>query len=82
MDDKLLEYKVGEHDDKLKEHDTILNEHEHKINDLASSNQRLADSVDNLANSMKEGFGLLKWLIGLFISGLVGMFFFIIQSII
>ena len=48
MDDKLLEYKVGEHDDKLKEHDSILNEHEHKINDLATSNQRLADTGKNL----------------------------------
>lgn len=81
MDDNLIEYRVSEYDDKLKEHDDILNEHEHKINDLVSSNQRLADSVDNLARNVREGFGVLRWLIGLFISGLVGMFFFIIQSL-
>lgn len=80
MDDKLLEYRVDEHDSKLKEHDNRLNEHEHKLSDIATSNQKLADSVDNLAKSMKDGFGLLKWFIGLFISGLIGMFFFIIQS--
>lgn len=80
MDDKLLEYRVDEHDIKLKEHDVRLNEHENKLNDIATSNQKLADSVDNLAKSMTDGFGLLKWFIGLFISGLIGMFFFIIQS--
>lgn len=82
MDDKLLEYKVDEHDNKIKEHDSRLNEHEHKIEDIVVSNQRLADSIDTLAKNMRDGFGVLRWLIGLFISGLVGMFFFIIQSLI
>lgn len=80
MDEKLLEYKVGEHDDKLKKHDTILNEHEHMLNDLVNSNQRLADSIDKLTDNVRAGFGMFRWLIGLGITSLVGFFFFVIQS--
>lgn len=81
MDDKVLEYKVGEHDKRLDEHGRVLEEHEHKINDLATSNIRLADSVDNLAKNMEKGFTLMKWFIGLLASGIVGFFFYMIQSL-
>lgn len=81
MDDRVLEYKVGEHDKRLDEHDRVLGEHEHKINDLATSNIRLADSVDNLAKNMEKGFGYMKWFLGLLASGIVGFFFYMIQSL-
>lgn len=81
MDDKVLEYKVGEHDKKLDEHDRVLGEHEHKINDLVTSNIRLADSVDSLSKNMEKGFTLMKWFIGVLASGIVGFFFYMIQSL-
>ena len=81
MDDRVLEYKVDEHDKRLDEHDRVLGEHEHKINDLATSNIRLADSVDNLAKNMEKGFTLMKWFLGLLASGIVGFFFYMIQSL-
>lgn len=81
MDKEVLEYKVGEHDKRLDEHDKVLGEHEHKINDLAASNIRLADSVDSLSKNMEKGFTLMKWFLGLLASGIVGFFFYMIQSL-
>ena len=81
MDKEVLEYKVGEHDKKLTEHDRVLGEHEHKINDLAASNIRLADSVDSLSKNMEKGFTLMKWFLGLLASGIIGFFFYMIQSL-
>lgn len=81
MNDKVLEYKVDEHDKRLDEHDKVLGEHEHKINDLAASNIRLADSVDSLSKNMEKGFTLMKWFLGLLASGIVGFFFYMIQSL-
>lgn len=80
MDDRFLEYKVEEHDEKLKKHDNILDEHEHMLNELATSNQRLADSIDRLTDNVRAGFGTFRWVIGVGITSLVGFFFFIIQS--
>ena len=81
MNDDMLEYKVGEHDKKLTEHDKKFEEQEHKINDLVVSNTKLADSVDSLSKNMEKGFTLMKWFIGLLASGIVGFFFYMIQSL-
>ena len=81
MDDKLVEYRVDEHDKKLAKHDKVLDDHEQKINSLAVSSTKLADSIDNLSNNMEKGFGLLKWLLGVLASGVIGFFFYMIQSL-
>lgn len=81
MNDEIVNYKITEHDAKLKEHDKVLDEHEHKINDTNISVVKLADSVDNLTKSMDKGFSLLKWFISLFATGIVGFFFYMIQTL-
>ena len=81
MNDELVNYKITEHDEKLKEHDKVLDEHEHKINDTNASMIRLADSVDNLSKNVEKGFLLMKWFIGLFAAGIVGFFFYMIQTL-
>ena len=59
----------------------MLDEHEHKINDTNASMIRLADSVDNLSKNVEKGFSLMRWFIGLFATGIVGFFFYMIQSL-
>ena len=81
MNDEIVNYKIAEHDEKLKEHDKMLDEHEHKINDTNASMIRLADSVDNLSKNVEKGFSLMKWFIGLFAAGIIGFFFYMIQSL-
>lgn len=82
MDDNLIEYKVGEQERRLDVHEMILEEHDKRINATSMSLQRLADSIDNLSKNVEKGFGMMKWFIGLFVGGLMGLFFFIIQSMI
>lgn len=81
MDDKIIEYRVDEHDKKLAEHDKVLDDHEQKINSLAVSSTKLADSIDNLSSNMEKGFSLMKWLLGVLASGVIGFFFYMIQSL-
>ena len=81
MNDEIVNYKITEHDEKLKEHDKMLDNHEHRINDTNTSMIRLADSVDNLSKNVEKGFLLMKWFIGLFATGIVGFFFYMIQSL-
>ena len=81
MNDEIVNYKITEHDEKLKEHDKMLDEHEHKINDTNASMIRLADSVDNLSKNVEKGFSLRKWFIGLVATGIIGFFFYMIQTL-
>ena len=81
MDNELLEYKVGEHDAKLKEHDVKFKENDMKISENEKNYIRLSQSVDELTNSIKSVASIGKWLIGLFATELVGFFFAILLKL-
>ena len=81
MDDNLVEYRLERHSEKLKEHDVRLKEHDEQIRKLSENSVKLSDSIDALNDNMKSGFGVVKWIGGMFLVQIVGFFFFMVQSL-
>lgn len=74
MEDKLLEYKVNEHDLELKEHAQALRRQGTDI-------IKLTDSIDGLTKSLQTTMSVVKWFIGVFVVEFIGFFFYMFQSL-
>lgn len=75
MEDKLLEYKVKEHDLELKEHAQALRRQGTDI-------IKLTDSIDGLTKSLQTTMSVVKWFIGVFVVEFIGFFFYVVQTLI
>lgn len=74
MEDKILEYKVNEHDLELKEHAQALRRQGTDI-------IKLTDSIDGLTKSLQTTMSVVKWFIGVFVVEFIGFFFYMFQSL-
>lgn len=74
MEDKILEYKVKEHDLELKEHAQALRRQGTDI-------IKLTDSIDGLTKSLQTTMSVVKWFIGVFVVEFIGFFFYMFQSL-
>lgn len=74
MEDKLLEYKVNEHDLELKEHAQALRRQGTDI-------IKLTDSIDGLTKSLQTTMSVVRWFIGVFVVEFIGFFFYMFQSL-
>ena len=75
MEDKLLEYKVKEHDLELKEHAQALRRQ-------GTDKIKLTDSIDGLTKSLQTTMSVVKWFIGVFVVEFIGFFFYVVQTLI
>ncbi|WP_061342912.1 hemolysin XhlA family protein [Clostridium botulinum] len=73
MNDELLK-------DKLETHDRRLNNHGDRLDKLEQDNASFRTELKNLCDNLKQLTGVLKWLIALGISTLVGFFIYTIQT--
>ncbi|NFH79096.1 hypothetical protein FDA09_06730 [Clostridium botulinum] len=65
--------------DKLATHDRRLNNHGDRLDKLEQDNASSKAELKNLCDNLKQLTGVLKWLIGLGASTLVGFFIYAIQ---
>ncbi|MBN1079321.1 hemolysin XhlA family protein [Clostridium botulinum] len=73
MNDELLK-------DKLDTHERRINNHSDRIDKLEQDNASFRTELKNLCDNLKQLTGVLKWLIALGISTLVGFFIYTIQT--
>ncbi|WP_315081336.1 hemolysin XhlA family protein [uncultured Clostridium sp.] len=66
--------------DKLATHDRRLNNHGDRLDKLEQDNASFRTELKNLCDNLKQLTGVLKWLIALGISTLVGFFIYTIQT--
>jgi cytidylate kinase len=80
MEQKLCEEKHKNIDGIIKKHEERLDEHDTKIEKLEVNNATNTMAIDNLCIKISDLVGVLKWLIGLGGTSLVGFFIYAIQS--
>ncbi len=66
--------------DKLDTHERRLNNHGDRLDKLEQDNASFRTELKNLCDNLKQLTGVLKWLIALGISTLVGFFIYTIQT--
>ncbi|NFH81757.1 hypothetical protein FDA09_16720 [Clostridium botulinum] len=66
--------------DKLKTHNDRLNNHSNRLDKLEQDNASFKAELKNLCDNLKQLTSVLKWLIGLGTSALVGFFIYTIQT--
>ncbi|NFN81201.1 hypothetical protein FDB25_12345 [Clostridium botulinum] len=66
--------------DKLETHDRRLNNHGDRLDKLEQDNASFRTELKNLCDNLKQLTGVLKWLIALGTSTLVGFFIYTIQT--
>lgn len=71
---KLIEYKVEEHDREIKEHSIALRKQGGDI-------IKLTHSLEGLTAQLKNTMNVVKWFIGIMVVQFVGFFFYMIQSL-
>lgn len=73
MNEELLDHKVNIHE-------TRINNHSNRIDKLEQNQAKFEIQIQNLILSLNSLTSVLKWLIGLGASSLVGFFFYAIQN--
>ncbi len=73
MNEELISYQLKDHDDQLKIHSKRLDK-------IEQQQATFAVQIENLCSDLKDLTGILKWLVGVMISTLVGFFIWAIQS--
>ncbi len=66
--------------DKLDTHERRINNHSDRIDKLEQDNASFRTELKNLCDNLKQLTGVLKWLIALGISTLVGFCIYTIQT--
>ncbi len=73
MNEDLVEYKIDACEKEL-------NNHSNRIDKLEQQVAKFAIQIENLCSDLKDLTGVLKWLVGVMITTLVGFFMWAIQS--
>lgn len=68
--------------DKIETHDKRLNNHGERLDKLEQDNASFKTELKNLCDNLKQLTSVLKWLIGLGATTLVGFFIYSIENII
>jgi len=69
-------------EDKIKTYGERLDNHDCRIDKLEQDNASFKAELKSLCDNLKSLTGVLKWLIGLGATSLVGFFFYVIQTFI
>ena len=69
-------------EDKIKTYGERLNDHDCRIDKIEQEVASFRTELKNLCDNLKSLTGVLKWLIGLGATSLVGFFFYVIQTFI
>lgn len=69
-------------EDKIKTYGERLDNHDCRIDKLEQDSASFRTELKNLCASLNQLTGILKWLIGLGATSLVGFFFYVIQTFI
>jgi peptidoglycan hydrolase CwlO-like protein len=75
MDMEVIKIKVDEHEKKIDEHEKRLAAIEQDGIELKTELKNLCESINNLMS-------IMKWFIGIWVTSLLGFFFYVIQYII
>lgn len=80
MNDELCIEKHKRIDEKLEVHNTRLNNHGERLDKLEQDNASFKTELKNLCDNLKQLTGVLKALIGLGATTLVGFFIYAIEN--
>lgn len=72
MNNETMEMKINEHDKKLDEHDKRIDKVEQNQSEFKVEIKNLCESLKTLTNTM-------KWFIGIWVTSLLGFFFYVLQ---
>ncbi len=73
MNEELISYKLNDHDDQLKIHSKRLDK-------IEQQQVTFAVQIENLCSDLKDLTGVLKWLVGVLITTLIGFFIYMVQA--
>ncbi|MCY6483954.1 hemolysin XhlA family protein [Clostridium aestuarii] len=73
MNSETMEIKITEHEETLKDHDKRLDRVEQDSREFRVENKNLCDNIKGLTNVM-------KWFIGIWVTSLLGFFFYVVQN--
>ena len=65
--------------DKLKTHDKRLNDHAGRIDKLEQNQSRVDVKMENLCDQIKQLVSVMKWFMGIWVTSLLGFFFYAVQ---
>lgn len=64
----------------LKRHDQSLNSYGSRLDQIEQDNSRFDERMNALITQLQDLNRMLKWVVGLFVSSCIGIFFFVIQN--
>lgn len=73
MNEELISYQLNDHDDQLKIHSKRLDK-------IEQQQATFAVQIENLCSDLKDLTGVLKWLVGVLITTLIGFFIYMVQA--
>ncbi len=73
MNEELISYQLKDHDDQLKIHSKRLDK-------IEQQQATFAVQIENLCSDLKDLTGVLKWLVGVLITTLIGFFIYMVQA--
>ena len=80
MNDEVCNEKHKRVDEKLELHDKSLNSHADRLDKLEQGQSEFKIEIKNLCESLKTLTNTLKWFMGIWVTSLLGFFFYAIQS--
>ncbi|MBU3143960.1 hemolysin XhlA family protein [Clostridium sp. CF012] len=73
MNSETIELKINEHAETLKEHSR-------EIDNLKQDGREFKTEIKNLCENIKSLTSTMKWFMGIWVTSLLGFFFYAIQS--
>ncbi len=73
MNEELISYQLKDHDNQLKIHSKRLDK-------IEQQQATFAVQIENLCSDLKDLTGVLKWLVGVLITTLIGFFIYMVQA--
>ena len=66
--------------ERLRQHDQLLKEHDRRIDIMEQDGREYKVQIKNLCEQVKSLVSIMKWFIGIWITSLLGFFFYVIQN--
>jgi chromosome segregation ATPase len=79
-DEKLCDEKHGNIKSMLEDHEKRLNGHSTRLDKIEQNQSEFKIEIKNLCESLKTLTNTLKWFMGIWVTSLLGFFFYAIQS--
>ncbi|KYH35819.1 hemolysin XhlA [Clostridium tepidiprofundi DSM 19306] len=66
--------------DKLNTHETRLNDHSKRLDKIEQSQVEFKIEIKNLCDNLRNLTNTMKWLMGIWVTSLLGFFFYVVQN--